>query len=30
MEIEKLIEELEDDAVGELHFKGIIEVEKVS
>lgn len=30
MEIEKLIAELEDEAGGELHFKGIIEIEKVS
>lgn len=30
MEIEKLIEEFEDEVEGELHFKGIIEIEKVS
>jgi serine/threonine protein kinase len=30
MEIEKLIEEFEEDVAGELNFKGIIEIEKVS
>lgn len=30
MEIERLIDEFEDEAEGELHFKGIIEIEKVS